>query len=31
MFIGGLIGILGTMAAFLKILPEIVAEEVKGM
>lgn len=32
-FIGYIIGILGTLAAFLKVLPEIVAEEVqeKGM
>ncbi|MBU7042297.1 MAG: hypothetical protein HXS47_01805 [Theionarchaea archaeon] len=28
-FIGSVIGILGTMAAFLKILPEIVVEEIK--
>jgi hypothetical protein len=28
-FIGYIIGILGTLAAFLKILPEIVAEEVQ--
>ena len=30
-FIGYLVGILGTIAAFLKVLPEIIAEEVRGL